>query len=231
MPYPKEPNKIVFINDVYPKGLTSLDVYSYYTKNKEKILKECKDHPIVMFMSFEPNTDLVVRRNIDSKPIFLNRANYDSIVSGYTLSISMETLNLTEYYVVDVDFKRRGTELELKTATKAVVNLFGRVPKIKEVRVTNSSTGFHVYGYLKRKENLNFAKKYLFDILESTFIGKYSLTRNSNVSGIVLDTTPMNRRGSITIPWSLTRSGIICSDVTNNFWKLNRGRLKISQTD
>jgi hypothetical protein len=224
MSYPKDPDKIVFRNDIYPNGLKSIVLYNYYMKNKSYILKQLNNAPIVMFMAVEDTKPLIVKRLINNELIKLNSSNYDTIIGGYTLSISMELLNPTSYYVVDIDYRNRGTELQLKQAVADVIGIY-KNNNIDDVRVTNSSTGYHVYGFLKRKQPLYKAKNNLEKILKP-LTPKYSLSRyNSN--GIILDTSIMHTRGSITVPGGLTRTGIICSDVTRNYYRFNRYNNKI----
>ena len=227
MPYPSEPNKIVFKNSIYPIGLTTGDIYSYYLRNKSKILEMVEKKKLILFMSFDVDKPLTVVRNLkDGSPIILNKSNYTNILSGYNISISMETPDPTDYIVLDIDYKDRATEMQMKRAASDVRNMFNNMSIVKESKITNSSTGYHIYGFLKRKIKLDDAREILLTNIKKNFSGKYGIGRNSKVSGVVLDITPMYKRGAITIPYSLTREGIKCEYI-NNLNKFNRSRQRI----
>lgn len=227
MPSPRDPDKIVFRNSVYPIGLTSNDLYSYYIRHKQTILKEAEGKKILLFNSFEPGKNLTIIRNTpEGLPLILRKNNFEQIISGYTISISMETPDITDYMVVDIDYNGRVQESQLKNAAMDIFLMFSKKAIMESSRITNSSTGYHVYGYLKREMNIDKARDTLMGMLRGTFTNKYGIGRTSTRPGIKLDISPMYKRGSITIPTALTREGIVC-DYVDNIYKFNRAQRRI----
>lgn len=228
MPYPSEPSKIVLKNSVYPNGLTALDIHSYYLRNKNRILKYAEMKKVVLFLSFDADNELVVRRNNkDNTPIILSNINYNEIITGYNISIAMETDLTTEYYVVDIDVKGNIPEIYVKRAASEVENAFKTEKFIKNTLITNSTTGYHVYGFLKGKEHIDRARTNMLAILKNKVPNRYIYGRTTSLTNaILLDPSPMYKRGSITIPNALTRQGLICGEITD-INKFDRRRMKI----
>jgi len=207
------PDKIVLINKYYPKGLTKKDIADYYNKNKKLILSGCVNRPVFLFMSFSKRSKIVVKRHLNERQlIFLNSNNYDKILNGYVISISIETPDPTPYWCIDLDYSNNVSNLEKIDSLEKIIEIIK--DHTENIRITNSSTGYHVYGYLNRKQNLASSKKVLLSILKMSVPGNMSLTRNRRIT---VDLSPMNRRGGSTLIGSLTRSGIICTDITENY--------------
>lgn len=222
-------DKIVFENKYYPAGLTKRNLSDYYMSNMSSILDECKGRPVVLFISFDPKRKLVVQRNIDNKPIRLNKTVYEKIFStGNIVSISAEILDLTNFWVIDIDSKTVTNEKRKIQAVEKVLKT--TTPFVKTHKVYNSTSGFHVYGFLSKKVVKTTQKMMLEKLLE-TQLGEYCLIDNQKLyddvenSDINLDMSPMNTRGSILVPGALSRDGIICSDVTKTYgnWNIRKG--------
>lgn len=218
-----EPDKIVFVNKYYPKGITKRQLADYYIANKNRILKECGNRPIVLFMSFEAYNPLVVQRKVDNKQIVFNSKNYDKLMTtGNILSVAAEIPRRTNFWVIDIDCK---TVSDNRKKVKAVDDVLKTMEGfVKTFRVCNSTTGFHVYGYLSKNVDKTSQKILIERQLENHLshiykIGNLQEIESLNVTRreINLDLSPMNERGAILVPGSLTREGIICSDITRNY--------------
>jgi hypothetical protein len=224
MSKPSNPKEIIFKSEYYPKGLTTGQIYNYYIKNKNKILKECLNQPVLMFLSFDINKPLVVKRNHDRTSIILNERNYESLINGHLISLSMETSNPTNFWVIDIDSKNNQKESVKKKALYELLDFFkNECPfKIKNHRITNTSTGYHLFLYLNQKMNLNISIKLLNNLLKNKFQNKYDINPYKSGNNISFDFTPMKNRGSFVVPYSLNRNGLKCLDLTNEIKNFKR---------
>lgn len=216
MPIPSEPDKIVFKNGLYPNGLTAEQIYKYYIKNKRRILKECDRRPVVLFNYYDPTTHVVVQRNRNNQPIILTHENYDEIITGYNISISVETAypgDLVKHKIIDLDPIGNVTETQMKNAVLELAEFYN----YRKYTITNGSRGYHLrveINKASRKQVLQIMKAELTE----NFGNKYLIndrSRNRPKSGINLDFIAMQNKGSLTVPYALTRHGVICSPIKN----------------
>ena len=227
MPSPSDSKKIVLVNSLYPDGLTTGMVYEYYQENKERILKEIDNRPIITFMGFESYIPLVVRRNIKGELIRLNSSNYDDVISGYTISLSSETPDPTDYVVIDVDPKSGTTDKYMEVhVLNPIINILGKMHlghAIHKFRVTTSAKGFHLYVDLAKVVDINFAREMIIEELSriKPFF-PFDINDKNGSMPVNLDLSPMYKRGSVTVPWALIRDGSICKDVTKKYENFNR---------
>lgn len=213
---PSEPKKIVLINSYYPNGLTKQDIANHYNENKDIILKESDNRPIVMFMSFFGSDDNITvrRKHKENNRIILTQNNYDDIMSGYVISIAAETPDPTPYWCIDMDYSNSVSLKEKIESLDTVVKIISS--HVVNIRITNSSSGYHIYGYLKHKQSLSQAKRVLSSILKMGIPNDMMVGRGKRIS---IDLTPMNRRGCATVVGALTKGGIVCTDITDSYKK------------
>ena len=224
MPTPSEPNKIILKNAIYPNGLTAQTLYDYYIANKDNIIKNCKNRKILFFLSFDPNQSLVVKRNHNGKPIYLNSANYDTFISGHTVSLSKEINNSgkSNLIVIDIDPVNNGVAEDLlKTSVNDLSAYFTTHNDVKSTKVFASAKGYHLYLELSKFYKSNELMGRTAALLKEEFGSKYFVNEKINrrkinpLKVINLDLSPMYFRGSLTVPYSLTRIGTICANIEN----------------
>lgn len=103
MSYPKNPDTIVLKNEYYPKGLREIDIWNYYQKVKIPLLKETLGKSLIVFFAIDVNKLIVLRKNKQGGLIRLNMRNYDSLVSGRSISFHNVMNKYSPYGVVDID--------------------------------------------------------------------------------------------------------------------------------
>lgn len=225
MGQPTNLDSIVIRNEYYPSGLTQGLVWKYYNENRKRVLREIKGRSILLFIFVQENVS-IIRRFYDYNLIKLTRGNFDKVINGRTVSISVEQASdKLDYFCVDIDPPRHlvNNEDELKECVTDVLELFNNMNSISKVRVTNSARSYHVYGYLKRPMKSNTGIRYLSKKLQYGLKGEYSInSRKDNKLKINLDFTPMYLRGTHTSPWALCKNGLICMDITKNYKNFNR---------
>lgn len=228
MSKPSDPEKIVLTNKYYPNGLTTKSVYDYYIFNKEKILKECGNQPVLIFYMFDKNSDFTVKRNMNNKLIHLTSENYDNVISGYSISISKEISNnnMTDLIVLDIDPVHYNVqENKVKECVSDILKLFSS----NKYKITNSSSGYHIYIKLKSPENLDSVREIVLKTLQKQLSQKYLINDRTSAKKLIdvkkeinIDLSSMYKKGSITVENSLNRNGLICKDVTKIIKSFNR---------
>lgn len=229
MSYPKNPNIVVIRNAYYPSGLTEKNIYEYYQKNKNKILDYIGRNPVLLFIVPNVN-EVIIRRFLNHKLIRLTSTNFDQIITGRTISISVESGSTVDKYIVDIDSSANTSEGAKQKAVEDVLEVYKKLPEIKEFKVFLSGNGYHVYGVLVKKINYLKAIKVLKTHLNYSLSKYYSIgtkRRGKSTKVINLDLSPMYNRGSHTVPFSLNRNGLICDEVTNRYKGFNRGSATI----
>jgi len=219
MSIPENPNTIVIQNSYYPKGLTEGQVWVYYQKNKSDIIQEINKRPVLMFIFIDINK-WIIKRKLYNNIYTLHNNNYDKMISGRTVSISIEQKKITDNWIIDIDPGSSVSESTLKECIENIKNsTISKLSDIKGIRIISTAKGYHFYFLLKKKFDINTSRKILFKLLSSEFSGKY-LINKKNPSGfeINLDLTPTTFRGSHTVPGALTRNGLIAMDCTK-FWE------------
>ena len=216
MSKPENPDTVIIKNSYYPKGLTEKDIWEYYNNNRKKIIKEVNNNPVLLFLVTDDQYDPIVKRKWSGSDIKLTEKTFDQYITGRTLSISMEQGERLQYYILDIDSTTSNVlENELKECVRDVIRFYKNMEEIKSIRVTNSSSGYHVYGYLKNPVTSKQAIQRL-EYVFSSLNNKYDVNiRKNNKKQINIDFSPLYKRGSITVPYSLTRNGLICKDITN----------------
>jgi hypothetical protein len=221
---PKNPNTIVIRNYYYPYGLKEIDIWNYYSKNRDKILKEVRGRPILLFMFIKEN-EYIIKRFYDYKLIRLNSKNYDTIINGRTVSLSVEQeQDKINYFCIDIDSPNgMNDENKLKDCVEKVITFYDNIDMVRKIRVVNSATSYHVYGYIKQNLNTSVAIKYLIKKLNYDLDKEFSInSKSKNNNKINLDLSPMYLRGSHTVPWSLCKNGLVCMDITDTWESFRR---------
>lgn len=221
MPYPSEPNKIILKNKIYAKGLKSLDIYNYYINNKTNILNNCKDHKVLFFLSFNYDQPLIVKRNHNSNPIYLNNENYDDFISGHVISISKEINNKskTNNIVLDLDpVDISINENDLKKYTNSILQFMLKSNDVYDHKIVASAKGYHLYFNTKKFYNIQELVDITTSMLDKEFSDEFYINQKSKKEKnkpINIDLSPMYNRGSLTVPYALTRVGTICMPIIN----------------
>jgi len=217
---------VIVKNKYYPRGLTEEDVINHYVNKKQKILDELNRRNVILFIYPQVNK-WVVKRKINGMTIVLNNANYNSIITGRTVSISVERRSKVSYLCVDVDPGPNTDELILKDAVRALLNSSLRSLSNRE-RIISSAKGYHVYFYLKKQLSIAAAHKTLSNLLNMEFSNKYILGgKPPKGNEIKFDTTPTRNKGSHTVAGALCRNGLICTDCTLNFDRFKRSKAAV----
>lgn len=223
---------ILIKNEYYPKGLTRERVEKHYKTYRNYILKEVDRSKIVLFFAVDTN-QLIVRRNLDNAPIVLTKENYDTVMSKRVVSIAMELGSVTDLWFVDIDPGNNVTHKRLIEITDKIVELFSRqynegYAKQKNPKIVTTSSGFHIMMKMKSRTTVSKVQYEIKTFLENEMKNYEDVLINKkrkNENEIILDLSPLNRRGSRVVPYALNRNGLMCIDVSRDYkkWKFEYG--------
>lgn len=217
---------IVVKNKYYPIGLNEGQVLKHYSKYKNVIIKEINNRPVLLFIYPDVNK-WVIRRNIKNNNIYLNRDNYDSIITGRTVSISVERKNLISYFCIDVDPGLRVQEDDIKKATIELSKNKDLLFYTKSVRITSTSKGYHVYFFLYKPMSMTSSLQILKPILTNYRYDYVIGGKAPKPNQIKFDMATNINKGSHTVMNALTREGLVCMDVTTTLQQFERRKVII----
>jgi len=223
MSIPTIPQTTILNNKYYTSGLTEGRVWVHYQKNKSEILKEIDKRPVILFIFTELNK-FIVKRKVLNAPFTLTVNNYDKIISGRTVSISVEQRKSTNTWVIDIDPGPSVNELQLKECINDILNSsISKIGMIKTHRIISTSKGYHIHFHINKNMNIDVSRKLLIKLLSFDFSNKYLVNKkNPKGSEINLDLTPTTFRGAYVVPYALTRNGLEAFDCTNNWKTFNK---------
>lgn len=180
MSYPQNPDTIVIKNEYYPKGLLEIDIWNYYQKVKNRLLKETLGKTIIVFFATNVNQFIVIRKDKSGRFVRLTPSDYDTIVSGRSISFHSVMDKYSSYGIVDID---TDNFLQAKVLTSELYNLFYRAKFVHDVSIRfTGKDSFH----LKIDFKFDYSMQYIKDKLR-TFL-------EDNQNKISIDYTIAGRR-------------------------------------
>ena len=218
---------ILLTNTFYPSGLTEGQAQVHYLKNSNRIIKKANKRPVLTFIYTETNKYIVKRNGTNGEPFVLTHDNFERIVHSRVVGLSVELPLLTPYWCLDIDAKENGSEKKKQECVREVLEFLKTMNEVESHQITTSSTSYHIYAHLHRKQHVISSRAYVKKQLLGHFGNQYNVdSKGRGGSKINIDLSPMARRGSHTILHGLNLNGLKCIDVTDSYERLNRRRLK-----
>lgn len=184
MSIPKNPETIVIENKFYPKGITEGQIYDYYQKVKTKLLSEVIGKNLTFYFAVDKNKIVVMRKaKTPTGFLRLNYTNYDTLISGRTISIHSNFGRTTDFGIIDIDIDN------FELAKRSVINVYSEIknncPFITDVKIKyTGKESFHLLCYTKRRMPIDsFRFKMREFLLNSDLSRRYTIERK-RISGI-----------------------------------------------
>ncbi len=219
MSQPENPKIIVIKNSFYPSGLTEIDIWNYYQKNKFNILKETKDRNIALSISIDINKMIIRRKGKSGKYIWLTTKNFDNIISGRTITIYSEMKKIEKQAFIDIDVNNFDeAKLAAKRIYEYVLNLgieskFKKIVSDAKIRYTGKE-GFHIVCDLYKISSVDFIRQKFKKILLESPLSRIYTVEYKRKPGIVnLDLSINKFRGLYISEYSLSNIGLKCIEV------------------
>ena len=228
MPYPEHPKTVVIQNSFYPGGLSELKVWNHYQKYKNIIISEIDGNAVTLWIFVDINQS-IVRRKVLNRPFTIVKSNYDSVLTGRTVSISTELRNMSPIIIIDVDPGTGVTELQTKECVRNILDSsVSHLSQIIKKRIISTARGYHIYLYLDKAMNIRAIRNMVIKLLNMDFRDTYLInSKNPKANEINLDLTPISPRGLHQVPYALCRNGLMAMDVTTYLTGFNRRSARI----
>ena len=231
MSYPENPDTIVIKNKFYPRGLTELDIYNYYQKVKRDLLKETFNRDLMVFIATDVNKNIIRRRMKSGQTIRMNPKNYDTIVSGRTVSWHTTMSNIEEFGVIDIDIDPRDGFRWAQKATAEVYDfVMNDMPVISTAQIRfTGKTSFHIICNFGRKSKIDAIRFLLQKFLrDSDLSSLYSVAGRRALGVLNLDLSINKIRGNFITLHSLSVMGLRCMEVSyNNLMRFDPTKARI----
>lgn len=215
MSYPENPSTIILQNRFYSQGLQEIDIWNYYQKVKTSILRETKLRDIMFFIMVEKNKP-VVRRKGQGGFIRLSPSNYDTIITGRTVSLHSAMRPLEDFGIIDIDIDPADSFRWAKEVTRRVYDfVMDKMPIIRtaSIRFTGKNS-FHIKCDFGRKMKIDVVRFLLGKFLrESELSNIYSIEGKRRPGIPNLDMAPNKLRGNYITLNSLSVWGLRCMEV------------------
>jgi len=215
MSYPIHPDTIVVKNDFYPQGVTEKEIWDYYQTNKSKILQEVDNRDLIFIIMVDFDDPVVLRSGKTSRFIRLKPENYDTLITGRTISIYSTMKAVEDFGIIDIDCG--DFEKAKKTASdvyKYVLNVMVGMVSGATIRYTGK-TSFHIICQFKKKMQIDTIRTILKKYLSMGKLSeKYTIAGRKIPGTPNLDLAPNKFRGGFITPHCLSVIGLKCIDVS-----------------
>jgi hypothetical protein len=229
MSKPQNPDTLVIQNQFYPNGLNEGQIYNYYQKNKQKLLREVIGKNLTFYFATELNKIVVMRKaKTPTGFLRLNYENYDEIITGRTISIHSNFNRDSDFGIIDIDID------DFKLAKKAVLEVYDLIetkcPFVNNVKIKyTGKESFHLLCYTRRIMDVDTfrlrMKKFL---LESELNRNYTIEKK-RIKGVVnLDLSSNKYLGGFITLGSLSVIGLQCIELKKeDVMKFRKEKAKI----
>jgi len=215
MSYPANPETIVIKNKFYPKGLREIDIWNYYQKAKVNILRNTINRDIMFFIMVDVNKP-IVRRKGNNEFIRLKPNNYDTLITGRTVSLHAGMGPYEEFGIIDIDIDPSDGFKWAKEVTYRVYDfVMEKMPIIRtaSIRYTGKHS-FHIKCDFGRKMKIDVIRFLLAKFLRESELAKVYTVEGKRRPGIPnLDMAPNKLRGNYITLDSLSIWGLRCMEV------------------
>jgi hypothetical protein len=214
MSYPEHPDTIIIKNDFYPQGVTEKEVWDYYQTNKSKILQEVDNRDLIFFVMVDFNDPIVLRSGKTSRFIRLKPENYDTLITGRTISIHSTMRAVEDFGIIDIDCG------DFEKAKKVASDVYQYLLNVMVGMVSSASirftgkTSFHIICEFKKKMQIDAARMILKKLLSNSRLAKEYTIAGRKIPGTPnLDLAPNKFRGGFITLHSLAVTGLRCMNV------------------
>lgn len=164
MSYPQNPETLVIKNEYYPSGLSEINVWNYYQKVKNQLLKETIGKSLIIFFSIDLNKFTVIRKQQSKGLIRLTPSNYNTIVSGRTISFHNVMGKYSNYGIIDIDTDNFN---KAKDLVLELYDLFDKQKFVSDIKIIfTGKNSFHLRTYFNAEYKIEYIKQTLFDVLQ-----------------------------------------------------------------
>jgi len=209
MSYPEHPNTIIVKNEFYPNGLREIDVWNHYQKVKGPLLQQVINRDLMFFIMVDINKDIVLRKGKTTRFLRLNTSNYDTLITGRTISIHSTMKRNENFGIIDIDTD------DFEEAKLAALKVYNYMTKNYNTTIRFSGkNSFHIVCEFGRERNIDSIRSELEKHLGRSELSKEYTIGYRRTKGIPnLDLSPNKFRGGFITLHSLSTIGLKCMEI------------------
>lgn len=219
MSYPKNPETIVVKNSFYPSGLREIDIWNYYQKAKRTILDETRNRDLMFIIMVDTNKPIIKRKDSQGKFIRLTPQNYDTLITGRTVSIHSAMGQYEDFGIIDIDIDPSDGFTWAKRTTITVYDyVMDKMPLVRKASVNfTGKQSFHIRCDFNRKMKIDVIRFLLQKFLRESELSKVYTIEGKRRAGVPnLDMAPNKFRGNFITRGALSFIGLRAMEVPYN---------------
>ena len=173
----------------------------------------------MFFIMTDVNKSIIRRRMKSGRTIRMDAKNYNTIISGRSVSIHSAMGNIEEVGVIDIDIDERDGFRWAQKATSEVYNfVMNDMPVISSAQIRfTGKTSFHIICNFGRKNRIDAIRFLLQKFLMSSHLSRiYSVAGKRRLGVPNLDLSVNKIRGNYITLHSLSVIGLRCMEVSYN---------------
>ena len=214
MSAPQNPDTIIIKNKMYPKGLTEGQVWKYYQNYKGVILNNVRGREIMFAIMVELNKSIMKRRGVGFDVIQLNNNNYDTIMTGRTVTIYPTMKAYEDFCVIDIDTDNWTKAQEV---TAYIYEVMQKADFIIDSKILyTGKNAFHIHCKLRNKYPINKLKTLVLDHIQRNYISTFTIQHKRTALKPNIDLSPNKFNGAYIAEGSLSIWGLKCMPVHIN---------------
>jgi hypothetical protein len=182
MSIPQNPDTIVLKNKYYPQGLREIDIWNYYQKVKIQLLRETLGKRLIVFFATDINKFIVIRKDKTKGSIRLLSSNYNTIVSGRTISFHNVMDRFSNYGIIDIDTN------DFEKVKDLIFELYDFLYKknfVKDIKIIyTGKDSFHLRIFFNSEYKIEYIKDLLFNTLQEATLRNPFTIRERRIKNI-----------------------------------------------
>jgi tRNA nucleotidyltransferase (CCA-adding enzyme) len=192
--------------------LTRKDIRNYYIKNKDKILKEIKNKPIMLYIGTEKNKN-ILKRNHNDKPIVITNVDPEKSGSADNLIYWADRRVLSFHFIIGPKTKLAWVDLDLhgnfpisnaKQYAKELVNEIKKEFRVPASIWNSGGTGLHIQFDLNKEMDVDILREKLKVMLDRINENYENITvGKAKENGMRSDISTLHDKGNLRVPYSL----------------------------
>jgi len=189
------------------KDWTREEIRNHYAKNADKILKEIKGEPVMLYIGTDKDENILKRKHNDKPIVMDNKDDLMYWADRRLLSIHRVFGSKTKLGFVDLDvhgnFPKEKAKEYANDVAKEIKNKYGTTPIIYE----SGGSGYHIEFALKQEKDVDSLRNELRDMCEELNKSYEGFTTGIvKGAGVRTDTTTLKDNGNIRVPYAIHES-------------------------
>lgn len=217
---PSNPTNIVIQNKFVE--ITERDLYTYWLRSKETILKNVTNH-IFFYFSTKLNKSIIRRYEEKNKPFTLSNFNYENKLNGHIVGIVSLFDQYSNFGIIDVDAPNDSDEIisdsMFTNVKQATLDIYSYMSKFNNCKIIyTGKNGFHIYVYFERRYKLSTIKELIFNRLNESksILDQYTIQQKRGSDKINLDLNINKTNGGFITLGSINKIGLKSVELDKN---------------